>query len=123
MNNNLVTLEESDILSHLILEDRDIATELAGSNKWKLNKELEMVITVNGVNLPANALRDLLDNMWEQAVNRAPSTVTAEEFRKRVEDRADKMVKEQAAKLLEKMEEVRHTLESSSDIINWGWEE
>ncbi len=63
--NKEVKLEVRDILSPLILQDRDTAMKIADTPEWEGGEGiLEMNIKVNGVTVDTEIFRKVMEDMW-----------------------------------------------------------
>ena len=118
-----VSLAETDILSHLVLEDTTAADLITDTTLWKVHNILEMEIKVNGVDIPASTFRKVMESMWEQAKDLADEAVDAKTYRTRVEARATELVETQASAVMDLMRELENKLQNVDDIVKWDWEE
>ena len=122
--NKQVKLRANDILSHLILEDRDTAGVIADTPEWDGGKGvLEMDIKVNGVPVDTEAFRKVMENLWTQANDRAKDAVDEDKFQERVQVAAKKMVQDSADGLMETMYELQNKLNDVDQLVKWSWED
>lgn len=122
--NRKVELEAKDILSHLILKDHNSAMEIAGTPEWDGGKGvLNMDIKVNGITVDTEVFRKVMEDMWEQACNRADAFVDADKYNERVQAAAKKLVQDSADSILETMDDLRNKLEDVDNLIEWKWEQ
>ncbi|AUR94260.1 hypothetical protein NVP1193O_129 [Vibrio phage 1.193.O._10N.286.52.C6] len=122
--NKQVKLQASDILSHLILEDRDTAEAISDTPEWDGGKGvLEMDIKVNGVTVDTEVFRKVMEHLWTQANDRAKDAVDEDKFQERVQDAAKKLVQNSADGLMETMGELQNKLNDVDQLVKWTWED
>ncbi|CAM0038074.1 hypothetical protein VPHK460_0011 [Vibrio phage K460] len=122
--NKQVKLQANDILSHLVLEDRDTAEIIADTPEWDGGEGvLEMDIKVNGVTVDTEVFRKVMEHLWTQANDRAKDAVDEDKFQERVKTAAKKMVQESADGLMETMYELQNKLNDVDQIVKWSWED
>ena len=122
--NKQVKLRANDILSHLILEDRETAEVIADPPARDGGKGvLEMDIKVHGVTVDTEVFRKVMENLWTQANDRAKDAVDEGKFQERVQAAAKKMVQESADGLMETLYELQNKLSDVDQLVKWAWED
>lgn len=121
---NEVKLNHKDILSHLILQDMETAMQINDTPQWDGGKgTLEMDIKVNGVTVPTEVFRKVMENMWKQARTQAADAVDESKYKQRVQEAASKKVQECAGQLLETMNDLQNKLHDTDQLVKWNWED
>lgn len=116
------TLEAKDIFSHLVLQDKDYAEAIAASKEWTEDGILEARLTINGIEVPAMALNQLLMEMWDQANDKARKLLDVEEVEKMIEARAKEILEEHTDNAIQKLTDIINTIEDPSNLITPTWE-
>lgn len=121
--NKQVKIRENDILSHLILNDRETAMKIADTPEWEGGKGvLEMDIKVNGVTIDTEVFRKVLENMHQQAREKAADSVDESKYRERVEAEAKKILENQVDNVMEVLHDLQSRLSYSENLIKFEWE-
>lgn len=121
--NKQVKLRENDILSHLILNDRETAMKIADTPEWDGGKGvLEMDIKVNGVAVDTEVFRKVLEDMYKQAREKAADSVDESKYRERVEAEAKKILENQVDNVMEVLHDLQNKLSYSENLIKFEWD-
>lgn len=115
---NKVELKSSDILSHIILRDRNTAEMISGTELWSEHNTLEMEIKVNGVDISAEVFRGFMEELWEQA----KELVDENNFQGRVKSQVEEILQNQAFDIQNQMNELSNKLEQVNSNIKYPWE-
>lgn len=113
------TLKSKDLFSHLVLNNKSIAEKISETKAWKEAESLEGKVFVNGVEIPAESLNQLLKDMQDQA----NIETGAEAFRKEVENKAYEIVGEQQCETLSALDDLRNKISEVDTMIKFPWEE
>ncbi len=121
--NKQVKLRANDILSHLIFEDEETAMKIADTPEWEGGKGvLEMDIKVNGVTIDTEVFRKVLEEMYQQAREKAADSVDESKYRERVEAEAKKILQGQVDKVMDVLSDLQDKLYHSENLIKFEWE-
>ena len=121
--NKQVKIKSADILSHLILEDRETAEKIADTPEWEGGKGvLEMDIKVNGVVVDTEVFRKVLENMYQQAREKAADSVDESKYRERVEAEAKKILENQVDNVMDVLSDLQDKLYHSENLIKFEWD-
>lgn len=102
------TLDRHDILSFILCSDDQGAALVAQTPEWKNNEELDMKIFVNGIPIKAEALDEVLKEMWEQAQVESGM----KEFERKVKEAAIDLINEKFCDIHNKIYDFENSLNS-----------
>lgn len=108
------------IISHIVLHDIDLATEVSNTETWKNNRETVAKITVNGIEVPFEKIEEYFHDVAKRMHEDAKEKYS--DVEKEVQRRLEKRLEEEVEPILQKLYDVREVLESSSDLLKPYWE-
>jgi hypothetical protein len=109
------------LLSLFLLENVDIVNSVAETKELKDNGRIIATVKMNGVEVPAEVMENVLQNLINQVEEHYREQYNADAFDKRVEDRAEQILKEHADNVLEKLYSLSTKLEESDSLIKPYW--
>ena len=112
----------AQILSHVLLEDKDLVNAVVSSKQWQELGEIKGTLILNDVEVSADVLENTLQSIFDQIETYTRSKYNADDFDARVEEKAQELIKEHADNCLEKMGELQRVLEMSEQLIKPHWE-
>lgn len=111
-------LDSKYFMSHMVLQSRDLATEVAKTDNCTNNKELEAKLLVNGVEVNSDHIEAFLKQLWEQAqIDSGKDT-----FNAAVKKEAKRMLQEKADSVVSVMDDLMQKLHNADDLLDYNWD-
>lgn len=107
-------------ISHIVLHDPALVTEISNTKAWKNNRETVAKITINGVEVPFEKIEEYFRNLaksMQEAANEKYSDVEKE-----VQSRLEERLEEEVEPILQRLREVNEVLSSSGDLLKPYWD-
>jgi len=108
----------TQFLSHLLLQNSDVAKDVARSGNWQNGGEITCTVQFNGVQVPAETLEELLARFMRHVEKQ----VDLDSFNEKVEERAKQILSEHADNALEKIQWLTDMVDSPDMYIKPEWE-
>jgi hypothetical protein len=112
------TLNHKTILEHVVLNNREIATQIAETPQWKEGGVLEASLIINGIDVPAKELEKVLKQMWDQC--KVDSGKKA--FEEKVREKAEESLCEKKDSVYNTLLDLQNKIESMESDIKYPWE-
>lgn len=119
MKFNLIDDREK-FISHIVLHDLDLATKISQTDLWKESQESIALITVNGIEVPFEAVESYFSDLAERLEKAALEKYS--DLEKEVHRRLEERLEEEARPILEKFYEIQNVLNSPGDLLKPYWE-
>lgn len=110
-------------MEHVVLQNTEAAQLIAKTPEWVENQKLHAELKVNGISIPASALEEVLQHIWEQAQVESGRAQFEELVQKEAKKRAMAILEEKAGQVLDVMGDLESKLMSIEDCIKWEWEQ
>lgn len=110
----------SQLMSHLLLADRDVAKAVAETERHESGEPVLATVYFNGVELPAEVMERVLQNFWDQVHRHYLEKYADEE--KAAHDKAVEIIEGQVGDLREKVDTLVTHLDDVSNAIKPYWE-
>ena len=111
-------LDRKYFMSHMVLQSRDLAAEVAKTDDWINNEELEAKLFVNGVEVNSDHIEVFLKRLWEQA--QLDSGMDA--FDAAVKKEAKRMLQDKADSVVSVMDDLMQKLHNTDDLLDYNWD-
>lgn len=121
-------LEDCSVfMSHLLLEDANLAETVSHTLPWLDDQTLEATLQINGVEVPASHLEEFMKSLWkrhEESVESGHKELKRkqEDFDNQVELRAKEVLREHADDTISKLVDMQNSLHNIEDTIKPYWE-
>ena len=109
--------DQSQILSHALLENRDIVKAVASTEAWINNQEITVTVQFNGIDLPAEVLEETLKGISDYMDRHYREKYNVNKLEALAEARAVEIVRERAGSVLDKMSELTYLLEDIESMV------
>lgn len=109
-------------LSHLVLQNTELAIQLADTPLWLNQGVLEATLQINGVDVPAELIEQTMQELYARCEDHFDEKYDSAKFDQRVEERAQELLKEHADNALERMYKLINVLESPDMLLTPSWE-
>lgn len=129
---SIETTEETDMkfnldnhkvaLSHLVLQNTELAMQLADTPLWLNQGVLEATLQINGVDVSAELIEQTMQELYSRCEEFFKEKYESTKFDQRVEERAQELLKEHADNALERMYKLINVLESPDVLLTPSWE-
>lgn len=110
--------DNSQLLSHVLLADKNVCEVVADTENWINNGNIICTVQFNGVECPAEVLENVLQNF----IKYIEKQVDYDKFEQKVEERAKEIIQEHADNVIDKMQDLLVKLQESDDLIKPHWE-
>lgn len=114
--------DPSQVLSHVLLQDRSVASKVRGTEQFQKDKTITATVQMNGVEVPASVLEDVLKRLFGQVEARYRERYSADAFDKRVEEKAKELLQQHADNALDKLHQLADVLSDSENLLTPYWE-
>lgn len=115
-------LDHKVALSHLVLQNTDLAIQLADTPLWLNQGVLEATLQINGVDVPAELIEQTMQELYTRCEKYFKEKYDSAKFDQRVEERAQEILKDHADNALERMYKLINVLESPDVLLTPSWE-
>ncbi|AHX01086.1 hypothetical protein M316_0021 [Nitrincola phage 1M3-16] len=112
----------SQLLSHIMLSDREISEKVAETSNWKENGAIDAKASFNGVEVDGSVLEKVLQEFVKQIEDYFVEKYDADEFDRRVEEKAEAIIKEHADNAAEKLSQLSRVLEEHERLLKPYWQ-
>jgi hypothetical protein len=112
--------DPTQILSHILLQDEDLAAAVAATPGWRQEQLISPAVEFNGVAVPAQVFEDAL----KQLVNQLGQQISAQyaHVEAEVQRRVEQRLKDEVEPVLNKLYDLQRMLENVGDVIKPYWE-
>lgn len=114
--------DAQQVMSHIVLEDKELAASVASTGMWSDEGKLVATLAVNGVEVSAQILEDVLQKLITQVEDHIRGEYKAPDIDAMVEEKAKVLIKEQADNALCKLYELTDSLEQHENLLTPHWE-
>jgi len=114
--------DAQQVMSHIVLGDRELATSVASTGMWDDEGKLVATLSMNGVEVSAQILEDVLQKLIAQVEDNIKDEYKVPDIDAMVEEKAKKLIKEQADNALCKLYELADSLEQHENLLTPHWE-
>lgn len=109
-------------LRHVVLQDEDLAMEIADTALWKEQGIFEAKLIINGVEIPAEVIEDTLQKLYSHCERFYEEKYDVSNFDDRVEERAKELLQEHADNALDRINRLAELLNDPSMLLVPHWE-
>lgn len=114
--------DKNKFMTHLLLEDKNLTTEVAVTPLWTEDMVLEATLQINGVDVPAEYLESFMKGLWAHAEEQLREKYNADSFDRKVEEKAEQLLKDHAGNALTQLQDLTEKLESIGEVLTPHWE-
>lgn len=112
--------DNEKFISHILLHNIDHATEISKTSEWKNDRTTEAKITVNGIEIPFEAVEDYFRDLYERLAKSALERYS--DLDKEVNRRLEKRLEEEAQPVIDKLHDILNVLNDPTDLLTPYWD-